>query len=390
MKKKIVADYIILQFIYYMSAAVICGYGAYLLIAIGYDSAKTGILISLGCLLSFILNPILSDICDNNKKFNIYRMGITICEIALVISIAAYFQDTISILTSISFILLRCLHSVLESFINSIPHKMQQHGYEINFGYGRAAGSFSYAIFSIILGFLTEAFPYKVVHIMNIISYVLTLLTYAIIKKHNKDLPEIEETNTKEEIIPYSLFAKRHYMFIFLCISFAGIYFGYGMADNFMVKIVENLGGGEQYLGLILGFKAMIEIPIICFYDKIEKHFSNKTLLRVASIGFSIKSFLLYFANSIPMVFLAQLMQPIGLALMIPALVSFINKLMNKKEAVRGQALYVMSTTISTVIATAISGNLVQIFSVKTMLLFGFIITSVSALLFNLILNKCK
>ena len=379
-----------MQFIYYVSCVCLCGYGSYILISIGYDSTKVGLLISAACILSVIISPIIANLSDKNEKYNIFIVGNIITWIALVLCIISFFQNKVSLFTSISFVLLRITMSIAEPFINAIPSKLEQCGVDIKFGIGRSMGSLSYAIFSTIIGFLTEVYPYQVVYVLNIISYILAIVLYFFLTKDYNSIPKIKNNNEEENNISYLDFIKRHKMFLVICITIIGVYLGYVMVDNLMILIINDVNGTESDMGLILGIKALVEIPVIFFYDKIEAKIPNRILLKIAVIGFAIKSLIVYLAKSTVLLYVAQIFQPFSLALMVPAFVSFINKIMDKKEAVRGQSMFTMMMIISTIIASSVGGKIAADYSVSAMLLFAFIVNVISSVIFCFLIDKCK
>lgn len=390
MKNKLNFDYISLQFIYYITAAVTCGYGAYLLTSIGYSSSMSGKLMSIGCLLSLIIQPILAQISDNSKKYNIFRIGTIMSCAGLLVCCLAYFFDYKSLVASILFIAMRGIHSAIEPLINSVPEKLQRHGYDVNFSAGRAIGSMSYAIFSTIAGALTKVYSYYAFYILSILSYILIICAYIVIRKHYSKLPEIENNTNKVETVTYGQFIKNHLVFVLLCVCFAGIFFSYAIPDNFMLFIIQNVNGSEQDMGLVLGFKAILELPTIFLYDRIEKHFSTKFLLKFGAVCYALKSVCYLLSKSMLALYLTQLLQPFSLALMVPAIVSFINQIMSEKEIVRGQSLYVMSMTLSSILATTIGGYLIEVYSVRTMLLACVIISTISADIFIFLVDRSK
>ena len=388
MKRKLNLDYISIQVVFYLMMSVMCGYGAYLLLSIGYTSTATGILMSLGSILSLILQPIAAELADNSKRLNIFKLTIIISYASLITSIIAYFQRNVSLLTSATFVALNGIYCTLEPLNNSIPDIFQQHGYGVEFGVGRAFGSLSYAVIAIVMGFLTSKFPYTVVLVLDIISSILLVVVYTITNKHYNSLPAIEETTVKEERISFSEFLKRHKTFSLLSLALAGIYFGFTLSDNLIVLVINNLNGSTKDMGLIMGIKAFLEVPVIFLYDKIEAKFSTNSLLRLAACAFTLKALLFYLAKSTSLIYLAQLTQPFSLALMIPSLVSYTNRIMDKKEAVRGQALYIMAITIASTLSSSVGGKLADVYSVRTMLLVGLIVSIISTVCFCLLVNK--
>ena len=390
MKKKLNFDYIAIQSIYFMMMSVMCGYGAYLLLQIGYSSSTTGILMSLGNILCLILQPIAAQISDTSKKLDIFKLTIIISIGSLIASIFGFFQRNVSLLTSISFIMINGIYATLEPLNNAIPDKFKQNGYDVQFGVGRAFGSLSYALISMLMGLLTSKYPYYVILILNIVCSALLIIIFVITKNHYYSLTKIEEHSEKQEVISYTQFFKRHIKFSLLVLALAGIYFGFTISDNLIVLIINNLHGDTKDMGLIMGIKAMLEVPVIFFYDKIEKKFGNKTLLKIAAIFFSIKALLFYLAKSTTLIYIAQFTQPLSLALMIPSLVSCTNEIMDKKEAVRGQALYIMAITLASTASSAIGGSIADNYSVSAMLMIALIVSIISSICFCILVDKNK
>ena len=75
-------------------------------------------------------------------------------------------------------------------------------------------------------------------------------------------------------------------------------------------------------------------------FHKLKMRFSYVFLLRLSAVFFTIKIFVMYLADSMVVFYLAQLCQIIGYGLLFPAMVSFIDAIMDKGEALRGQAMF--------------------------------------------------
>ena len=65
------------------------------------------------------------------------------------------------------------------------------------------------------------------------------------------------------------------------------------------------------------------------------------------------------------MIFIAQFFQLVSYALFLPAMVHFINEIMRKGEAVKGQALFTTMVTITTVFASLAGGVILDISGAK-------------------------
>ncbi len=389
MRNRFFIDYILLQFLFFTIMGVFCGYGSYLLINFGFSTTATGIIMSLGSICSTIIQPIFASIVDNSKKYTLFDACVFISTLLVILSILGYMQINAGILMMLIYIGIAATYECFESLINSVPILLANNGCQINYGIGRATGSLGYAVATALLGLLTAKFSFKIILIVSILTSVLLLIVSLISAKNFTTINTKTDSN-KQETISYTEFLSRHKSFLLLILLTIGIYFSFTMVDNRMDIIVGNVGGTSKQQGLIMSFKAMLEIPIIFFYKKIEDKFSAKTLLKVAAFSFTLKSFLYYISTDITLIWITQLTQITSIALEIPAMVSFINSIMDKKELVRGQALFIMSISIASVLSSFFSGIIIENLSIKTMLLICFIVSAISSLLLPFVIERIK
>lgn len=390
MKKKLYIDYILMQLLYFILLGILISYGSYALLKLGYSASITGIIMALGSLLSAILQPIAANISDNSKRFSLFNICVIISASCIILSIIMLPQKSASLIMTLSFIGISGIATVLEPLVNTVPTILNNSGIQLNYGVGRAVGSLGYAFANAVLGILTGKYSFRVVFLSSLIASVLSLVVNVKANKDFLSIPSKVNKQDNENEITYSQFLKRHKSFLLLMICTTGIYLGFTMSDNMMILVVENAGGNGSDLGMIMAFKACLEVPVIFFYDRLEKLASPEKLLKIAALSFLIKSGLLCLAKSITMVYAVQLFQLTSLSLEIPAMVSYANSIMDKKEAVRGQALFIMGVTIASVISSLISGVISDLFSTTMMLFVAFVVTLISTIFFIIIIDKTK
>ena len=74
--------------------------------------------------------------------------------------------------------------------------------------------------------------------------------------------------------------------------------------------------------------------------------------------------------------------------LFLPAIVQFVNEIMAKGEAVKGQALYTTAITISSVFASILGGIILDMSGPKLMLLVSAVLTAIGALGVLMLVDK--
>ena len=184
------------------------------------------------------------------------------------------------------------------------------------------------------------------------------------------------------------MFVKRNKLFIILSIFIMILFFQNTITNNFMFQVVEGVGGTSEDMGRIFGVMAALEIPGLFFFDNIHKRFSCSTLLKFASLAFVLKLLTMYLANSVAMIYAAHFFQIFSFSIFLAGIVQFINEIMERGEAVRGQAVYTTAITIGGVFANIIGGIILDMSGPKMMLLISVILTVIGAVGIFLIIDK--
>jgi PPP family 3-phenylpropionic acid transporter len=99
---------------------------------------------------------------------------------------------------------------------------------------------------------------------------------------------------------------------------------------------------------------------------------------------------MMFLANNMFMIYLAQLNQVLGYGLLFPALVSFIDHIMDKREAVRGQAVFTVALTVGNVFGSVLGGIILDAFSVTTLLGISSVLSVIGSLIIMALINKIK
>ncbi|MDO4745793.1 MAG: MFS transporter, partial [Bacillota bacterium] len=273
---------------------------------------------------------------------------------------------------SLVFILLIAWHTVLQPLFNSLTFILEETGVHINFGIARSMGSLAYAALVAVLGTIVEKYGVmslpvtgEIILVMLLISLVLTKRSYdkgkaRVDAKGTASVVAKAEEPVEEESIDLVQFIKRNKFFFLVNIGVIGLYFSNSVLNNYMMQIVDVVGGTSEDMGRILSVMAFCEIPTMVCFDWLRKKFTCQFMLKVASIGFAVKIALCWLANSVTMIFMAQFVQLISFALFLPAMVHFIDEIMSKGEAVKGQALFTTMITITTVISSLAGGAILD------------------------------
>ena len=203
-------------------------------------------------------------------------------------------------------------------------------------------------------------------------------------------LPLPPDSADKQEEINLWRFIHDNKLFLVLNIGVIGLYFSNAVLNNFMLQIVNAVGGTSEDMGRVLAVMAFMEMPALFFFDKVKVRFSCQTLLKVAAVGFTLRVGLIFLAKSMTVIYLAHIFQTLGFALFLPAMVVFIGDVMRRGEAVKGQAFFTAMTTVAAMISSVLGGIMLDVRDAHFMLLVSTLVTAAGALVIILVVGKIR
>ena len=411
MKKILNVEYGAIHATYWMTYAVVASFASAFLLGRGYSNSYIGLIIAVRSVLAVFLQPILADIADRSEKISLIGLTEMITVFMMVMTALSFIMKEASVALTVVFIMLVAWDTALQPLFNSLAFKLEESGHEIKFGINRAMGSLSYSVLCAFLGTLTEKMGVQVLPVTGEIILVMMLLTLWITGRHFKRACAIRAEKEKasgavfaekgtlrtdsgeipeNEQINFAKFIKRNKLFILVNLGVVGLFFSNSIFNNFMLQIVENVGGTSEDMGRILSIMAFLEIPALFMFDRIHSRVSCKTLLKVGAICFFLKIFCAYVATNVTMVYISQLFQPAAFGIFLPAMVCFIDEIMEKGEAVKGQALYTVMTTVGTIFASLSGGVILDLSGASSLLMISSVLTGAGAVLIVCAVGKVK
>jgi PPP family 3-phenylpropionic acid transporter len=122
-------------------------------------------------------------------------------------------------------------------------------------------------------------------------------------------------------------------------------------------------------------------------FDVIRKHIPVNTLLKIAAVAFVAKFVVLWLAQAVWVICLAQVFQAVYIVIM-PAMIYFIDQIMDKGEAVKGQAWFMMATTVASVIASYLGGLILDVAGAKMLCLAAAVCALIGAIIYFAVVDR--
>ena len=179
-------------------------------------------------------------------------------------------------------------------------------------------------------------------------------------------------------------------MFMILCLGVLGLYYTNSVLNTYMAQIAENVGGDNGDIGRIFSVLALMEIPTMMLFDRINRKFKTRTLMKFSAVAFVFWILVCYMAENVTTLILAQFIQPFSFALFLPSIVRFIDDIMSRGEAVKGQTMFTTTTTLAAVFASLIGGVILDAAGPKMLTLTAACVTAVGAVIVVLSADRVK
>lgn len=402
---------------YWMIYGIVGSFASVFLLAKGYTNVQIGMTLAAANILAVVLQPLTADLADRSAKVGVIGITSAMTVMMMLFTLGMFFFPGGSLALGVIFVLLIAWHTVLQPMYNSLTFKLEESGVPINFGIARSVGSLAYSLLVAVLGTIVEHMGImmlpamaEITCAMMLISLLMTRGTFVSARRlygrkqaartekgvesgmpseeGSGSSPEPGLTEEGPEKITMRQFMARNRLFFILNIGVVGLFFSNSILNNYMVQIVANVGGTSEDMGRILGLMAFLEIPTMVVFSRLKKRFPCQLLLKVASVGLTIKILMCWLANSVGMLFAAQAFQLVSFALFLPGMVYFTGEIMSKGEAVRGQALFTTMITVTTIFSSLLGGWILDVSGAKMLIFIATLATAAGAALLFAVIDR--
>ncbi len=368
-ERTLTLPYSAVQATFWMSYCVFIGFAAVYLQALGYSNAELGAVLAAGSLFGSLLGPALSSRIDRDARCT--AGGLTPPVLAAqAIAIAVLLAHPVKgISVSVGF----ACYIAFAMSVNSLNLKLYtdaiSRGARVDYAFARGMGSSAYVLVSVALGALAERDPARVVPLAGA---VLCALQFAAFLSLSRSMPSAPAAR-REEARGSSLaaFARKNGRFCALLFGTALIFYSHNAVCSFLINIVRNVGGDTRTMGVLNGFMAAVEIPVMLLYTRLFGKRDAAALLRASFVFFTLKAAAIALAPSVPLLGAAFVLQAPSFALYTAAIVPYVSKTIPHEDSAKAQSLAFTMTTVGSVLASLIAGRLYDALSVTATLWIG-------------------
>lgn len=374
------------NFSYYIANAAAVGYLAVYLNSQGYSSSQIGTIAAINSALGIFAAPLWGMLAD---RWRSVVKVIVLCAIT-----GGLLYGAVPLLDSIhvgAFPLV--LAMIPTAFFFRMPvmsltqsvalEKSERTG--INFGILRAAGSLSFALGSVALGFIVPRtgvwITFYVAAVFAIPTVVLILCATRGEKTEKKPAIPLREMHFGELLGNWRL------MSFFLLSVFACIMLNCN--STFWPRLLESIGEDGAKVGLVNGTKAFVEVPFMIMIPFLRKRFKLENILIVSFALFAIEAAVYVFATSFWQVMAAAIVcDGAGAGLYYAASATFVFSLAPERLNSTAQAMLSAVGSVTGVVGSLIGGFLIDAFGVQSFYIFGAAVAALSTCAFFAIARR--
>ena len=387
MKKRVSAvtfHYMIITGGFWMTFCVVTAYAAVFLHGAGYDDQELGIILALGNVGGALLSPVLGAWIDRNRKIRHAQVIYALLGIQMILLVLLRVNPQKNLLCAACYVLYLAFVMPVNALNLDLCVRLEHARAPLNFGLARSMGSFAFVILSTLLGILTEMLDYTM---LPFAGMAVVLLQTAGNRLIDRDLRAAEQSIPESESLVHErasslmTFIGENRAFCLMLFGTIIIFIAHNTDGNFLINLVENLGGGPAIMGYLAAFTAIVEVPVMMFSDRLPKKWSRVQYIRLAFVFFVLKTLAYALAPSIPLLFASRILQAPSYALYTVLIVGYADEVVARKDSAKAQSLAFSMTTIGSVLASLIGGSMFKTEGVRPTMLTATVFALVGAVI---------
>ncbi|MBR0173540.1 MAG: MFS transporter [Lachnospiraceae bacterium] len=371
--KSLNTAYAAVQGTYWMGFCVYTSYAAAYLQAVPYSNTELGLIMALGNLLSVVLAPALSARIDRDARVTPAKiipvlLALQVCAYAALLCVP--YRHPVS---ASAFVACMAFSITVNPMNVKLYVDFAHRGDTIDFGFARGFGSLAYVLLSVFLGRLIGETGVKILPVAGLVLTGLQFATHANLCRYLPDGNGTAGRRVTEQAqgLPMRRFLSAHPRYVRLLAGIMLLFFAHNILINFMINIVENLGGNTTDMGYLNAFMAAVEIPVIMFFSKWFGKYDARRILTIAFLVFTVKEIAIAFVPSIPLLYASFLLQAPSFALYTAAIVPYVDRNIPYSDGAKAQSLAASMSTAGAIFASIVGGFLYDHTSVFHTMLFA-------------------
>ena len=254
------AHYALMQALYWGLMAAYFAFGTAYLYELGLSSLQTGLALMAAGVISAALQPLLAARADRSGRPKTVRVISMALLLPAAVLLALLWLLPLRRIFLVSLYALAWMLLWTQQFlINSLAMSYENAGWRLNYGAGRALGSLAYAAAAYAYGFLCAAQGTAV--LLPVSALICTLLFVCVALWRTPEAALHASSAARQPENGGGRFAARYPRFMLLTAGAALCLTPYCTTCNYLIRVVESVGGSSVELGtaVMIAAKRLVE-----------------------------------------------------------------------------------------------------------------------------------
>ena len=357
--KRIRYMYTLIQCLYWMTAGLMFNFASAYLLDRGFSNSQIGVVLGAAYALSAVAQPLVAALFNRSGV----RLSTGMACFYAVAAVLAVLVLALPLQGGALAVLIVCifmLQATMQPSLNSLHRGYALRGVEVNFGFARGMGSAAYSVMCALVGRLLYRFSPCMLPALYLTTMLLMIACLLAFRAPSfTDGVSLGERRRREPLL------RRYPRFALLLLGVSLLATVNILIDNFMLQIVQNLGGGSAQQGVVVAIAAMMELPAMVLYGRLSKRIGGGWVLCMAAWVWVVKDVLTALATSPAMLYAISLLQFASYAFYVPAAVEYVSDALSQQDFLAGQALVGTAFTLGSLAATFIGGWVLDLLGVR-------------------------
>ena len=372
----------ILMGTYFSLNCVALSYVALYLGMFGLGDNTIGMIVSISSIIGFLLQWMAGRLIDTHPKWYWRNLLVVLGAFELIVCSLIL----VCHLTNMGILIIEFLYAIfiiitigMLPLVNTSSFYYTAKGHPVNFGVARGIGSLVFAAVSYMLGIFSQQMGIIFIPICGVVFSLFFILSILILPGYG--VTNYLEREDNESSINKG-FIKRNSHFILIAVGICMVLIIHYMVNAFLIRMVENVGGSSDALGLALAIAAVCELPVLFLYDGFVKKYMIPTqlLIFIACLFYVIRGILYLFANSLILIYAIQILQSLSFALLLASKTHFADEGVGDEDKATGQSIMSMTEAVAMVLGSAVGGWAISFGGVNMMYIVGIAFAVVGSL----------
>lgn len=357
---------------YYAGNAAVLNFSTLYLQALGYSNTVIGTAFAVAAGLSLLVQSATAAVLDNRPQMTNRRVmlagNLLLCAASCALTplhgVPAGFLTV--------FVLIYASVLAMQQFTSALAMEIRNSGIRINFGMSRGMGSSVFIAVTLLGGRILTAYDAKA---FPLICAAVGAASAAVCWRlpFRGDGKAVPAAPGRQGLRAYAAVFRDHPTIVPMLLAVMLVSVFTSCVASFLIVILRNAGGEAASLAWIQSFGTLCEIPLFMLFDRIVYRFSCRKVLLFSTFVYLLRCLMYLLAHNVWWIVGAQALQGLSYSLFYASCVVYINEVTSDENKAKGQALMAMvSMSVGNILASILSGVLLDALGVRFMLAFAF------------------